>query len=141
MATWLIKTEPDCYHWDDMKRDKRTAWTDVTNAAAQKHMRSIKKGDITYFYHTGDEKAIVGICEVVKGAYPDPDHPGLTANGDPKRVLFDIKPLKEPKNLVTLKDVKNSGLLDDFLLVRQSRLSVVPVDPKHDKVLKKMMGM
>ena len=141
MATFLIKTEPDDYSYDDLKRDKRTHWDGVTNPAAQKHMRSIKKGDECLFYHTGKEKRIAGVAKVVKGAYPDPDKPGETAAGDPKFVLFDIAPAKAAPTGCTLADVKADGRFDDFALVREPRLSVMPVPAKIDKMLRKMAGL
>ncbi len=69
---WLLKTEPDSYRWDDLVRDKKTAWDGVTNALALKHIRTMKKGDLALIYHTGDERAAVGVAEVVSAPYPDP---------------------------------------------------------------------
>jgi predicted RNA-binding protein with PUA-like domain len=141
MATYLIKTEPDDYSYEDLKRDKRTHWDGVTNPAAQKNMRAIKKGDDALFYHTGKEKRIVGLARVVKGAYPDPRKPGETASGEPKFVLFDIAPAAEAKTPATLADIKADDRFADFALVRQGRLSVMPVPPNLDKTLRKMSGL
>ncbi|RNC80794.1 MAG: EVE domain-containing protein [Phycisphaera sp.] len=141
MATWLIKTEPDDYSYDDLIRDKREPWDGVTNPAAQKHMRSIAKGDEVLVYHTGKEKRIAGLGKVVKGAYPDPDKPATLASGEPKFVLFDVAPAKPAESSCTLADVKADDRFNDFALVRESRLSVMPVPAKLDKVLRKMAGL
>ncbi|MGP1271804.1 MAG: EVE domain-containing protein [Phycisphaerales bacterium] len=141
MATFLCKTEPDDYSYDDLVRDTRTDWTGVANPAAQKHMRSIKKGDEILIYHTGKEKRIAGLAAVVKAPYPDPQHPGTTANGDPKAVLFDIKPVKAATTSCTLADVKADERFADFALVTQSRLSVMPVPAKLDRILRTMAGL
>lgn len=138
MATWLIKTEPDTYSYDDLIRDKREPWDGVTNPAAQKHMRSIKKGDEVLVYHTGKEKRVAGLGKVVKGAYPDPDKPQLLASGEPKFVLFDVAPVKAAGDGCTLSAVKADERFNDYALVRESRLSVMPVPPKLDKILRKM---
>ena len=141
MATWLLKTEPDCYHWDQLVADGRTHWDGVSNAAAQKHMRDIRAGDEAFFYHTGDDKAIVGLCRVVKGPYADPEVPGTTAAGDPKGVLIDIEPIKPAKTPVTLAQIKADPRFAEFLLVKISRLGVLPVPPAMDKAIRKMAGM
>ena len=86
MAHWLLKTEPDCYAWDDLARDKKTAWDGVTNALALKHIRTMKKGDLALIYHTGDERAAVGVAEVVSAPYPDPKA------DDERLVVVDLKP-------------------------------------------------
>lgn len=141
MATWLIKTEPDDYSYDDLIRDKREPWDGVTNPAAQKHMRSISKGDEVLVYHTGKERRIAGLGKVVKGAYPDPDKPATLASGEPKFVLFDVAPVKPANGSCTLADVKADDRFNDFALVRESRLSVMPVPAKLDKILRKMAGL
>jgi len=141
MATFLIKTEPDDYAYDDLVRDKKTAWTGVTNPAAQKHMRTIAKGDEVLIYHTGKEKRIAGLGKVVKAAYPDPDKPQTLASGEPKFVLFDITPVKKSTKDCTLADVKADARFEGFALVRESRLSVMPVPAKLDRILRKMAGL
>ncbi len=141
MATFLIKTEPDDYAYDDLVRDKRTAWTGVTNPAAQKHMRTIAKGDEVLIYHTGKEKRIAGLGKVVKAAYPDPDKPQTLASGEPKFVLFDITPVKKSTKDCTLADVKADARFEGFALVRESRLSVMPVPANLNKILRKMAGL
>ena len=121
MALWLFKEEPGSYSFTDLQRDKSTTWEGVTNALAQKHLRSVKKGDRVFFYHTGDEKAVVGIMQVT--ADPQP-----AANDDTgKLVAVTVKPVKALKNPVTLAAIKADPVFAQWELVRQSRLSVMPV--------------
>lgn len=141
MTTFLCKTEPDDYSYADLARDKRTEWDGVSNPAAQKHMRSIAKGDEILIYHTGKEKRIAGLAKVIRAAYPDPAHPGTTAAGDPKRVLFDLSPVAEATAECTLAMIRADERFDDFDLVRQARLSVMPVPAKLDKILRKLAGL
>ena len=141
MATVLLKTEPDDYSYDDLAREKRTAWTGVTNPTALMHMRSARKGDEALIYHTGNEKAIVGLASIVTDAYEDPDKPGTTAKGDTKFPLFEIKPLKKAKTPATLAAIKSDKRFADFELVTMSRLGVMPVPPKLDKALRQMAGL
>lgn len=142
MPTYLIKTEPDDYAYQDLVRDKRTAWTGVANAAAQKHMRSIRKGDECLVYHTGNEKRIVGLARAVRGAYPDPNKPGTTGSGDVKFVLFDLAPVRAAASTdATLSNIKKDPRFADFALVRQSRLGVMPVPPELDTALRDLAGL
>lgn len=141
MATWLIKTEPGDYSWDDMAKDKRTAWTGVANHAARMHMRAVKKGDEAFFYHTGDDKAIVGLVKIVTNPYEDPDEPGLNGKGEMKAPLFDVSVGKKAKMPLTLKDIKADERFQDFDLVRQSRLSVMPVPAKLEKIIRQKTGL
>ncbi len=132
MAYWLLKTEPDCYSWDDLKRDKKTVWDGVSNALALKHIRSMKKGDQAVIYHTGKERQAVGLATIVSDPYPDPKEE------DEKLVVVDIKidkPLKQP---VTLSDFKADPAFEGFDLIRISRLSVVPVPEKMWKHMLKL---
>jgi predicted RNA-binding protein with PUA-like domain len=119
MAYWLFKEEPDHYSFDQLFRDKRAVWSGVQNNLALKHLRSIKKGDRVLYYHTGKEKAVVGVMEVVKGSYPDP------TEEDPRLVVVDVKPVRRFDRAVSLAEIK--AKLADFALVRISRLSVMPV--------------
>lgn len=135
MATLLLKTEPGEYSFDDLLREKRCAWTGVANNAAQKHMRDAKKGDEAFVYHTGDEKAIVGLATLVSDPYPDPD------DDTGKRVVFDLKPGKRAKTPVTLAQVKADARFKDFALVKQARLSVMPVPADLDKALRAIAGL
>jgi predicted RNA-binding protein with PUA-like domain len=141
MAMYLLKTEPDDYSYDDLVRDTRTHWDGVANPAAQMAMRGIKKGDEAFVYHTGKERRIAGLAKIVKGAYPDPEHPGETAKGDPKRVLVDLAPVKAATKDATLADIKADERFAEFALVKQSRLSAMEVPPKLAAALKKMAGL
>jgi predicted RNA-binding protein with PUA-like domain len=141
MAVYLLKTEPDDYSYDDLVRDRRTEWDGVANPAAQMAMRGMKKGDEAFVYHTGKERRIAGLAAVVKGAYPDPDHPGTTAKGDPKRVLVDLAPRKASSKDATLVAIKADDRFADFALVKQSRLSAMEVPPALASALKTMAGL
>jgi predicted RNA-binding protein with PUA-like domain len=136
MAYWLLKTEPDSYSWDDLvkKGAKGDSWTGVRNFRAREHLRAMKKGDLAFFYHTGDEKQVVGIAEVIREAYPDPtDKEGVFTAVDIKAV----KPLKRP---VTLAAVKADRRLKDMVLAKQPRLSVQPVTAEEWKIVSKLEG-
>jgi predicted RNA-binding protein with PUA-like domain len=131
MAHWLLKTEPDSYSWDDQakKGAKGDAWTGVRNFRAREYLKAMKKGDLAFFYHTGDEKQVVGIVEVIREAYPDPtDKQGVFTAVDIKAV----KPLKRP---VTLAAVKADKRLKDMVLAKQPRLSVQPVSAEEWKIV------
>jgi predicted RNA-binding protein with PUA-like domain len=121
MANWLFKEEPEHYSLDDLFRDKRAVWSGVENNLALKHLRSVKKGDRVLYYHTGKEKAVVGVMEVVKGPYPDP------ARDDDRFVVVDVKPVRRFDRPVSLAEIKSNRKFADFALVRISRLSVMPV--------------
>jgi predicted RNA-binding protein with PUA-like domain len=118
---WLVKEEPSNYNFAALQRDGKTSWTGVRNPVAQRNLRSMKKGDRVFFYHTGDEKQIVGIAKVLGEPYPDP--------GDEAGTLWavDIGPVKPLATPVTLKAVKADSRFADFALVRIPRLSVMPV--------------
>ncbi|MFK7759121.1 MAG: EVE domain-containing protein [Phycisphaerales bacterium] len=141
MTTFLLKTEPECYSYDDLVRDKRTHWDGVKNPTALMHMRSAKKGDEAYIYHTGKERRIAGLAKIITDVYEDPENPGLTGKGDLKGPLFDLKPIKPSAKLLTLKDIKEDERFDDFDLVRLSRLSAMPVPPNLDKLIRKLCGL
>ena len=129
MAYWLLKTEPSTYSFSDLERDARTTWDGVTNNLALKHLRSMSKGDLAFIYHTGDEKAIVGIAEIVSNPYPDPKQK------DPKIVVVDLKKSGRLNTSVPLAAVKSKKEFSDFLLTRMPRLSVMPVTPAQWKSL------
>lgn len=134
MAHWLLKSEPSSYSWDQLVKEKHTSWTGVRNPQAQANLNAMKPGDRCFFYHSGEGKEIVGIAEVVKAAYPDPtDKAG-------KAITVDIKAVQSVKQPVTLAAIKADPKFKDFKLVRQSRLSVVPVSDEHWKLLMKMVG-
>src|SRR4026209_1640530 len=129
---WLFKEEPTHYSYDDLVRDGKTSWTGVRNPLAQKHLRSGKKGDRIFFYHTGDEKSIVGIATALGDAYADPgDKAG-------KAPVVDVGPVKKLARPVTLAAIKADASFKDFALVRISRLSVMPVsDAEWARIEKK----
>lgn len=132
MAYWLLKTEPSTYSYADLERDGRTTWDGVSNSLALKHLRSMKKGDLAFIYHTGDEKAIVGIAEVASGAYPDPKQK------DARLVVADLKPKERLSKAVPLAAVKARKEFARFELVRMARLSVMPVAADLWKLLRSM---
>lgn len=137
MAHWLLKTEPEEFSWDDcVKRGaKGEPWTGVRNFTARGHMKSIKKGDQAFFYHTGDERQIVGIAEVIREAYPDPtDEKGVFVSVDVKAV----KPLPKP---VTLAAIKAAPRLKEMALVKYGRLSVQPVTASEWSLVCRMAGL
>ncbi len=129
---WLFKEEPTHYGWDDFVKDGKTSWTGVKNPLAQKHLRQVKKGDRVFYYHTGDEKSVVGIARAVSDSYPDPkDKSG-------KLAAVDIAPAEKLARPVTLAEIKADPSFRDFPLVRISRLSVMPVTETEWKRIEKM---
>lgn len=124
---WLLKTEPTSYAWADLVRDGRAVWDGVKNPAALSHLRAMQPGDEVFIYHTGDEKAVVGIARVVAAAYPDPKAK------DPRLVVVDLEPVRPLGSPVTLKAVKADPWFRDFALVRVPRLSVMPVSAEQWK--------
>ncbi len=140
MTTYLLKTEPSDYSYDDLDRDKREPWDGVRNPTAQMHMRTVKKGDEAFIYHTGKERAIVGLARIVTNPYEDPSEPGLNTKGQMKAPLFDVMPIKRAIMPVTLATIKGDARFEGFDLVRLGRLSVMPVPRKLDTLLRKMAG-
>jgi predicted RNA-binding protein with PUA-like domain len=129
-ATWLVKTEPSTYSWDDLVRDGGTRWDGVRNPLARNHLAAMKAGDLVLVYHSGDEKAVVGIAKATKAAYPDP-----TAD-DPRWLAIDLAPARPFVARVPLAVVKKDAKLGSIGLVRQSRLSVMPLDaPAFARIL------
>jgi predicted RNA-binding protein with PUA-like domain len=131
MQYWLVKQEPEDFSWSAFMREGRTAWTGVRNFQARNNLRAMKKGDQTLYYHSGEEKRIVGIARVERDAYPDP----TATEGDWSCVdLLPLQPLSEP---ITLKIIKADAVLKTMALVRNTRLSVVPVTKdQFQKVVK-----
>lgn len=127
---WLVKQEPSSYSWSDFLADGETSWTGVRNFAARNNLRKMQKGDAVLFYHSGDEKAVVGIAKVVRTAYPDT----TATEGDWSTVdLAAVKPLAQP---VTLREIKGNSRLKTIPLVRQSRLSVMPLgEPEFQEIV------
>jgi predicted RNA-binding protein with PUA-like domain len=126
---WLLKTEPSTYSYADLERDGRTTWDGVKNPAALRHIRAMKPGDSAFIYHTGDEKAIVGIAKIASAPYQDPKTP------DPARVVVDLAPVRPLGKPVSLATVKADPAFVSFALTRVPRLSVMPVSAEQWKAL------
>ena len=137
MTFWLLKTEPETFSWDDqVKRGaKGEPWTGVRNFTARRHLKEMKTGELAFFYHTGDEKQVVGIVETIRESYKDPT--------DPKGVFVavDVKAVKPFPQPVTLAAIKAEPRLKDMALVKYSRLSVQPVTAEEWKLVCKMGGV
>jgi predicted RNA-binding protein with PUA-like domain len=128
---WLVKEEPSNYSFATLQRDGRTTWSGVRNPLAQKHLRAMAKGDRVFFYHTGSEKAVVGISRVASAPVPD------KADKDGKLWAVDIEPVAPLPAPVTLAAIKADAFFADFLLVRMGRLSVMPVtDAQWDRIVR-----
>jgi predicted RNA-binding protein with PUA-like domain len=124
---WLLKTEPGTYAYDDLEREGGTRWDGVTNPAALRNLRAMKEGDRVVVYHTGDEKAAVGLAEVTRAAYPDPRRPNLP--------VVDIAPRGRLPRPVTLAEMKAQPVFADSPLARQGRLSVVPLTAEQMRAI------
>ena len=132
MAKWLMKSEPNVYSWADLVRDRGTEWDGVRNNAARLHLRAMKPGDEAFFYHSGEERAVVGIMRIAREGRPDgEDGAWVSVRVEP------VKPLARP---VTLKDIKAEPKLAKMELIRQSRLSVSPVREEEWALVLKMAG-
>jgi predicted RNA-binding protein with PUA-like domain len=135
MAQWLMKSEPGSWSWEDQVKAGTTDWSGVRNPQATNFMKSMRKGDRVFFYHSGEERRIVGVVEVTKEFYPDPkDKSGRFG-------LVDVKTVGPVPQPVTLAAIKAEPKLKDLLLVRQSRLSVMPVDAASAKLIQRMGGL
>ena len=132
MAHWLMKSEPGTYSWDDLVSDGGTEWDGVRNNAARLHLRAMKAGDEAFFYHSGDERAVVGIMRIARGAKPDPN--------DPDWVSVRVDPLHPIEPPVTLKAIRAEPRLAGMELIRQSRLSVSPVRDEEWAAVLKLAG-
>ncbi|HZW05652.1 MAG TPA: EVE domain-containing protein [Phycisphaerales bacterium] len=141
MATHLLKTEPSTYSFDDLVREKRARWDGVSNAAALINLRAIRKGDDLLIYHSGEDKAVVGLARALSDAYEDPARPGTTPDGRPKFAVVDLAPLKGAKTPVTLAAIKADARFKELGLVRISRLSVMPVPAPMDRALRVIAGL
>jgi predicted RNA-binding protein with PUA-like domain len=135
MAYWLFKSEPGSYSWERLVKDKRTHWNGVRNYQANNNMKAMKKGDRGFFYHSVDEKDIVGVVEVVKEHYPD------DSDSTGRFGMVDVKAVMPVKNRVKLSAIKEEPGLEKLALVRQGRLSVVPVSAAEWKILCRMAGI
>lgn len=141
MPTFLFKTEPGEYSFQQLQADKKTTWTGVSNAAALGHLRTARKGDQVFIYHTGDEKAIVGLAKILTAPYADPAAPGLNSRGEIATPVVDLAPVKTSKTPLTLAKIKADKRFDDFALVKQSRLSIMPVPDELAQILRDLTGL
>ncbi len=135
MATWLFKSEPEAYSWDRLVKEKRTGWSGVRNYQANNNMKAMKKGDRGFFYHSVSEKQIVGIIEVVDEHHPDP------TDKTERFGMVAVKPVAAMPKPVTLEQIKADPRLQDLALIRQSRLSVTPIDAKSWKIICTLGGL
>ena len=135
MNYWLVKSEPVKYAWDQLVKDGKTFWNGVRNYQASNNLKAMKKGDQAFFYHSNEGLEIVGICEIAKEYYPDhTDEIGRFG-------MVDVKPARPLKNPVTLAAIKAEPTLADISLIKQSRLSVMPITPAQWKLICKMGGI
>ena len=126
---WMVKQEPETYSWDDFVKDVKTDWTGVRNYQARNNLREMKVGERVLFYHSGKEKAVVGLADVIKGAYPDP-----TAD-DAQWVAVDLKPIRALKNPVPLAAIRYDKRLSQLPLIRQSQLSVMSLSKDEFEII------
>lgn len=130
--TWLLKTEPTAYSFAQLQHDKRTVWDGVKNPQALKNLGQVKKGDRLLIYHTGDEKAVVGVATALGAAYPDPK------KNDPRLLVIDLAPVAALPRAVPLAEIKASPRFKGWDLVRLPRLSVMPVSAEHWAEIERM---
>jgi predicted RNA-binding protein with PUA-like domain len=123
MNYWLVKSEPDVYSWEDLLKDKSTVWDGVRNFQARNNLKAMKKGDLAFFYYSNEGKAIIGVTEISKEAFPDPK--------DPNWVAVELKPKRKLRTEITLADIKADKKLASMVLINNSRLSVQPVKPEE----------
>jgi predicted RNA-binding protein with PUA-like domain len=133
---WLVKQEPSAYSWSDLVTEGATSWTGVRNYAARNNLRRMRKGDEVLFYHSGEEKAVVGLAKVRRIAYPDP-----TAPKTEDWSTVDLAPVRRLKRPVTLHEIKRERSLKNIALVRQSRLSVMPLSGTEFRAILGMGGL
>ena len=129
MAYWLVKSEPSSYNWEQFEKDGQTRWDGIRNYAARLHLRTMKKGDEVFFYHSNEGLSIIGIAKVIKEAYHDP------TTKDDRWIAVDLKAFKRLKHPVSLETIKKDKRLKDMALIRISRLSVQPVKDEEWKAI------
>ena len=129
MKYWLVKSEPYKYSWQDLLKDKWTYWDGVRNYQARNNLKEMKTGDLVLYYHSNEGKEIVGVSEIIKEYYQDP------TTDDERWVVVDLKPVKTLDNPVTLKQIKDEPRLKDIALIKQSRLSVMPIKKKEYDII------
>lgn len=132
---WLVKQEPEAYSWEDLVRDGSTDWTGIRNFQARNHLRTMKAGDLVFFYHSVSEKQVVGLARVRKEFYPDP----TAKEGDWSCV--DLEPVTGAEKPLSLASIKEDEILREMALVRQSRLSVMPVTAVQARRVAKLIGI
>lgn len=142
MATFLLKAEPEEFSFSDLVRERQAAWDGVTNPTACLHLRHAHAGDEALIYHTGSEKAIVGLARIVSDPYGDPVHgEARTGAGELKYPVVDVEPIVAAKVPVTLAQIKADARFAEFALVKQSRLGVMPVPDDLDRALRTLAGL
>lgn len=140
-AIWLLKTEPAVFAFRDLVKAKRSTWDGVTNPQAVAYLRQMHPGDQAWVYHTGDERAIFGLAQVVSESYADKMRPDLTADGLIKFAVVDLEPIRPVKKPLGLEAIKDDPRFADWLLVTNSRLSVMPVPPAIHGLIKDLTGV
>lgn len=138
---WLLKTEPTCYSFADLVAEGRTTWDGVRNNAALKHMRAMQPGDAALIYHTGNERRVIGIAAVLSAPYPDPTFDAPPDQRGPVPVTVDVQAVQVLPQPVPLAAIKADAFFADFALVRQARLSVLPVNDQQWARLLQMAGV
>jgi len=127
---WLLKSEPESYSWADLLADGRAVWDGVRNYQARNNLREMKEGDLAFFYHSGKAREVVGVMEVVRAAYPDP------SGEDDRWLAVDVKPVQRSPRAVSLSEIRAEGKLAQIGLLKNSRLSVIPLEkPQFDLIL------
>lgn len=134
MKFWLVKTDPETYSWEDLVKDKKTSWDGVRNYQARNYLQEMKKGDQVIFYHSRSDLAAVGIARITRESYPD------TTTDDPRWVAVELQAEKPFRNKVSLEEIKGHPKLSDIALLKQSRLSVVPLTELEFKTLVTLAG-
>ncbi|MGV3589054.1 MAG: EVE domain-containing protein [Adhaeribacter sp.] len=129
MQYWLVKSEPEAYSWADLVKDGKTSWTGVRNFQARNNLGQMKKDDLVLFYHSVSEKAVVGIARVAQEAYPD------STTDDARWLTVDLAPDTQFKQAVTLDQIKKDARLENIALLKQSRLSVMPLKPEEFELI------
>lgn len=132
MSTWLVKSEPVKYSWEKFLKDKRTYWDGVRNFQARNNLKAMKKGDEVLFYHSNEGMEVVGVARVVKEHYPDP------TSDEPAWVVVDLEPVKALKKPVPLTEIKKEKKLQNIALIKQGRLSVMPLTKEEFECIVKM---
>lgn len=141
MSTFLFKTEPGDFSFADLVRKQHVTWDGVSNPGALIHLRRVRRGDEVFIYHTGDEKAVVGLARAATDADEDPKKPGKNDAGEPKAAVVDLVPLRAAKTPVTLAAMKADARFKDFALLRQGRLSVMSVPPDVAAAIRAWAGV